>query len=188
MTKFLQQMIGGIPGAEGDKGRAGDDLDTLPPGLAALLGSRPPGVGFSPDSGSSASSGESVNEVSWKILHALSAVMLATYMAILTPFSGSQSPKATRASKDGMGDYDQRLFWIFATAELLLQSGRFFLEGGKGEQSGWMGTVARMLPKPWSGYAALLSRYSRIWTTIVEDAMVVVFVLGCVAWWNGAVG
>lgn len=85
------------------------------------------------------------------------------------------------------------LFFVFATAELILQSSRFLLErkggaGGVGQLGGWLGMLAGFLPEPYRGYLLLMRRYARIWGTVVEDAMVIVFVVGCVAWWNGAVG
>ena len=48
--------------------------------------------------------------------------------------------------------------------------------------------VGGMLREPYRTWLMLASRYSRIWSTVVEDGMVVVFVVGLVAWWRGAVG
>jgi len=61
------------------------------------------------------------------------------------------------------------------------------MERGKVAQGGILATVSNFLPMPYKGYVSLIARYSGIYTTIVEDAMVIVFVLGCVAWWHGAV-
>jgi len=47
-----------------------------------------------------------------------------------------------------------------------------------------MGTLAQVLPQPWAGYLRVVGRYSVIYTTVVADAMVVVFVLGVIAWWK----
>ncbi|KAL8915119.1 MAG: hypothetical protein Q9171_000422 [Xanthocarpia ochracea] len=181
MVRMLQQMMGGISGAEGD------DRNGLPPDLAALLGggvaAYEPGTAGQGKVGK----GESVEGYLWKIAHAVFALMLGIYITVVTTFNG--------ASYSGMktvpGSIDEetghRLFWIFATAEVVLQTSRYFLEKGTITQSGWIGMVTQMLPEPWKTYAGLVTRYSGIWTTVVEDAMIVVFVLGCVAWWKGAV-
>jgi hypothetical protein len=46
--------------------------------------------------------------------------------------------------------------------------------------------VAGILPAPYSGYVRTVGRYSVIYSTVVSDAMVVVFVLGATSWWRGA--
>lgn len=181
MVRMLQQMMGGMPGADGD------DQNGLPPGLAALLG----GGMSAPEPGAAAQGqygkGESVDGYLWKIIHAAFALVLGIYITAVTTFNGA----SYSATKTIPGNIDEetghRLFWIFATAEVVLQSSRYFLEKGKISQSGWIGMVTQILPEPWKTYAGLLTRYSGIWTTVVQDAMIVVFVLGCVAWWKGAV-
>lgn len=173
MMTMLQQMMeaSGIPSREaGQKGDIG-----LPPGLATMLGG---GTGMPPVEQKS-----NENAYRWKILHALLALALGIYITLATTFNGA------RFSQGG-SDIDEvgvKFFWAFATVELVLQSSRFFLERGHVSQEGLVGFLLRILPEPWRGWVALASRYSGIYTTIVQDAMVVVFVLGCVAWWKGAV-
>lgn len=182
MVRMLQQMMGGVPGIDGD------DQNGLPPGFAALLGG---GMSAAPESGTPAQGqhgkGESVDGYLWKIIHATFALVLGLYITAVTTFNGA----SYSATKTIPGSIDEetghRLFWIFATAEVVLQSSRYFLEKGKITQSGWIGMVTQILPEPWKTYAGLVTRYSGIWTTVVQDAMIVVFVLGCVAWWKGAV-
>jgi len=48
--------------------------------------------------------------------------------------------------------------------------------------------VEGMLPEPWRGWVRLGMRYRGIWGTVVEDGMVVVWVVGCVGWWRGMGG
>ncbi|KAL9123401.1 MAG: hypothetical protein Q9187_000040 [Circinaria calcarea] len=176
MMRILQQMMGGMPGgAEGT--REGAD-GGLPPGLAAMLG----GAGMGET--------ESVQQDNtfgsfWKIIHALFAFSLGIYITAMTSFSGSRLSRSTLVEREHIG---VQFFWVFATAELILQSSRFFLERGKAAQVGILATVAGFLPEPWKGYVGLVNRYSGIYTTIVEDAMAVVFVLGLVAWWQGLAG
>ncbi|KAL8758188.1 MAG: hypothetical protein Q9184_004007 [Pyrenodesmia sp. 2 TL-2023] len=180
MIRMLQQIMGGMPGAqESDQGG-------IPPGLDALLGSgggKFPGMpGQELDSGSTDRSA-----YLWKIVHAVFAFILGIYMTAVTTFNGAQFSRVPAVTKGTEGEVGTRLFWIFATTEVVLQGSRFALERGKTSQSGSMGMLMQFLPEPWRSYVGLVAQYSGIWTTIVEDAMVVVFVLGCVAWWRGAV-
>ena len=203
MMRILQQMMGGGMPGEGGGGAGG-----LPPGLAAMLGGGDPaGMGMG---GGGAEGGAQQQETTtsaslWKIVHALFALMLGIYVISTTPFTGSKLSRTASAvagmhagAGAGAGEEENiqtqpgvttNFFWLFATAELILQSSRFFIERGKVSQGGgMMGMVAGFLPEPWKGYLALVGRYRGIYTTVVEDAAVVVFVLGLVAWWGGGVG
>jgi len=173
MLRMLQQMMGGMPGGAAVNGGA----DGLPPGLAAMFGGGAP----------QAADGNKYSYI-WKIVHAIFALTLGVYVTAMTTFTGSRFSRTT-SFIDGAGvdDGGARIFWVFATAELVLQSTRFFIEQGRTSQSGVLGMVAGFLPEPWKGYVGLVGRYSGIWNTVVEDAMVVVFVLGVVAWSTGGV-
>lgn len=183
--KLLQQMMSGMSG--GGEGQGGSDGEGgLPPGLAAMLGAG--GMAGIPGMGGGQQAGSEYAYL-WKIVHAIFALVLGVYVTATShAFDGGVS----RGGVEDAGFQQQggiNVFWAFATAELILQSSRFFLEKGQGSQlAGWMGIVGNMLPEPWRGWIALAGRYSGIWSTIVEDGMVVVFVTGCVAWWKGAVG
>lgn len=200
MMRLLQQMMGGMGG---EAGTGGDG--SLPPGLAAMLGGMggagalgmPATGGSGQQQGASAVANKSAYV--WRILHALSALMLGIYLvshasfassARLTPGRSTASPPASPVS--GNVEADQpvvNMFWIFATAELMLQGSRFFLEQGRdGSQGGWVQMIGGILPEPWRGWARLAGQYSGIWKTLVEDAMVVIFVLGIVGWWRGMEG
>ncbi len=178
LSRILQSMMGGMgEGGSSSPGRS----DGLPPGLATLLGASAPaeqGAGAQEEYG-----------YIWKIVHAAFALSLAVYIARMTAFSGSRLSRTKVGFIDGSirDDLGVRFFWIFATAELVLQSSRFFIERGRATQSGLLGTVAGFLPEPYKGYLGLVGRYSGIWNTVVQDAMIVIFVLGCVAWWKGTV-
>ena len=184
LTKILQQVMGGggMPGAEG-QGREGEG--GLPPGLAAMMGAG--GMGMPGMGGAPTTEHEDTYAYLWKIVHAVLALILGIYVtATSRAFNGHFS----RGGIAGTGhEGGVNVFWLFATAELVLQGSRFFLEKGTGSQlGGWMGIAGSMLPEPWKGYVRLAARYSGVWSTVVEDGMVVVFVLGCVAWWKGAAG
>ncbi|KAL8728755.1 MAG: hypothetical protein Q9166_005187 [cf. Caloplaca sp. 2 TL-2023] len=181
MVQMLQQMMGSMPGAEtGEQGG-------LPPGLAALLGGGTAAGSGTTGAQGQRGEGDGVDGYLWKIVHAVFALLTGIYITAVTTFNGalfSGAETTVKRTNEGTG---YRLFWIFATAEVVLQSSRYFLEKGKISQSGWMGMVTQVLPEPWKTYAGLVARYSGIWTTVVEDAMIMVFVLGCVAWWKSAV-
>ena len=195
--RLLQQMMGGIGGEPG-----ADQDGALPPGLAAMLGGMgsggAAGMPGAQQQGASAARDKSVYV--WRILHALSALMLGIYLVSHASFTSSAArltlgrstapPPASSAS--GSIDTNQptvNMFWIFATAELVLQGSRYFLdpEAGRG-QAGWLQLIGGILPEPWRGWSRLAGQYSGIWKTLVEDAMVVVFVMGIVGWWRGLAG
>ncbi len=153
----------------------------LPPGMAAMLSGEAPGT---TGAGSVVQEQKQNNAYLWRIIHAMFALALGIYIISMTPFSGVKFSRIDpSADMEGVG---VQFFWAFATAELVLQSSRFFLEQGQVSPTGWVGFLIGVLPQPWKGWLALGSRYSGIYTTVVQDAMVVVFVLGCVAWWKGA--
>ena len=206
MMKMLSQLMGGMPqGENGEEGGGG-----LPPGLAAMLGGMPggmPGMG-----GAAQGQGKKEDKYAyvWRIVHAIVAVGLGVWVcASSSAFAagggfgrgqrGGGRPGGVVLETDqdgtlgqggGAGGGGVNVFFAFATVELILQSSRFFLEKGDsgGQLGGWIGMGAGFLPEPYRGYVRLVGRYARIWGTVVEDAMVVVFVVGCVAWWEGAVG
>lgn len=180
MMKMLQQMMGGMSGAEG---QGGTGEGGLPPGLAAMLGA---GGGMAGMGGPPATTQDRYGYL-WKIVHAIFALLLGIYV---TTTSHAFTGDISRGGISGAGHEGGRnVFWAFATTELVLQSSRFFLEKGGGAQfGGWTGIVMNMLPEPYKGWLMLAARYSGIWSTIVEDGMVVIFVVGVVAWWKGAVG
>ena len=175
MVRILQQMLGGAGGAPGQGGGNGG----LPPALAAMLGAQ---GGGAPGQGQDMSPEQKKGRDIWKIIHAVMAFSLGIYIIWTTPFSGSQLARVGVVKGE---EAVQNFFWVFATAELLLQSTRWFLEGGRTIPAGMMGMVLGMLPEPFKTYASLAVRYSGIFTQLITDAVTVVFVLGVVAWWRG---
>lgn len=194
MMGLLQQMMGGgssIPG--------GAPAGGLPPELAALLGGGIAGA----DAGVVGQEQVGLDRHAdlWKVVHALLALALGVYITTVTTFSGARFLRADTAEASGGGSGEAllkpsiavvrfRFFWAFATAELGLQSARFFLDRGRRDRlaGGWLRFVVHALPESWAGWVVLGGRYAAIYTTVVQDAMVVVFVLGVVAWWRGDVG
>lgn len=188
IAQMLQHLMGGISGAE-----EGEQHGGLPAGLAALLGGTGDGAG-GPGAAGQGQRGKAItmDAYFWKIIHAMLACALGVYIVAVTTFNGAQffSHLDTFEGRGRDGEREavgKRLFWIFATAEVVLQSSRFFLEKGMTSTSGFLGMATQIMPEPWKSYVGLVSRYSGIWFTVVEDAMVVVFVLGLSVWWKGAV-
>lgn len=134
----------------------------------------------------------------WRIIHAIFALSLGLYITFTTSFTGTKFEREqsiyNSKGRDPLSDdfyggvmkgETIKVFWIFATMEILLQTSRFFFDRGAIQHAGWLGMVVGFLPEPWKGYVAVLSRYARIWTTLRTDIMTLVFVLGVCAWWKG---
>ncbi|KAH6682960.1 hypothetical protein B0J14DRAFT_135136 [Halenospora varia] len=172
MMKMLQQMMGGMGGMPGEgaggmpsfPGMPGQPTATAPADPYAYI---------------------------WRIIHAVFALGLGLYIAFTTTFTGTllereRSGLAYSTGKDsGLSPGSIHFFYIFATAEVLLQTSRFFMEKGAIQPGGILGTIMGFLPPPYKGYLGLAARYFRIWTTVSGDAMTCVFVLGVCAWLRG---
>ena len=120
-------------------------------------------------------------EFLWRIVHAMFSFLLGLYAVSTLSFTGSSLSRSAYVT-DSLGP---RLFWMFATAEVVLQTTRYFVDRGKLPPSGWMGKLSAFLPEPFAGYIRVLNRYSITYTTVVSDALVVLFILGVTAWWRG---
>ena len=199
MLALLQQMMSASrPGqaaaavADGSAtapSLGGPSFDGLPPGLAAMLGGGGAGGGAGGISGTEGEAIPAKNVYAWKIAHALFSLCLGVYILWTHSFSGTLSARMRVGGGGDVGSETARdarasVFWVFVTAELGLQGARYLLEGGAVEQ-GMVKSVAGFLPQPWKRRVELGSRYVGIWTTVVQDAFVVVFLLGVVAWWRG---
>ncbi|CAO2650848.1 Nn.00g091450.m01.CDS01 [Neocucurbitaria sp. VM-36] len=190
MMAMMQQMLGGgagaFPAMPGDPGQPGAGPANLPPGLANL---------FSTMNGGGAAAAEPSPEQSsawiWRLVHSAFSLGLAIYIVLHTPFTGSKLSRDNVLEDDWTAQSTPaqnfaHFFYLFATFEVVLQSSRYFVEKGQLQGSGILSTVAGILPAPYSGYVRTIGRYSVIYSTIVSDAMVVVFVLGATSWWRGA--
>lgn len=187
---MLQQLMGGsaVIGEGRRRGqRGGGNQGGLTPGLAAMLGGAE-GAESEQGLGQGQRQPSDRSAYAWRVIHAFLALALGVYMVSMTAFSGARFSRRAEGGTVG-NDVGVRFFWAFATTQLTLQSTRYFLERGQAPVShgGWFGMVLGILPEPWRGWVLLLSRYSVIYSTVVQDAMVVVFVLGCAAWWVGTV-
>ena len=179
MMSQLTSMMGGNPQDPNDPNQP----PQLPPMLQAMMGG-----GMGAEAAAAPTTGSAYL---WRIAHALFAASLAFYVSLTSTFTGSKMARTVSSYQDassyGLGS---RLFIIFTSAELVLQSSRFFLEKGQLKGSGWLAMIANsgFVPEPYAQYVRTLGRYIGIVQTVVSDGLVVVFVLGIMAWWNGAVG
>lgn len=181
MMKMMQQIMGMQGGQDpNNPNAAGDDLPQMAQMLSTMMG----GGGMGGAGQQQPSTGSAYL---WRIVHALSALIIAVYIALTTTFNGSKLARSENVFIQDAGYSLGRPFYIFATLELVLQTTRYFLEKGQLQGSGILATVANsgFVPEPWAQLIRTVGRYSTIYTTIVSDAMVVVFVLGAVAWWKG---
>lgn len=190
MMQMMQQMLrGGAGGEPGGGGAPGGGDDPMMKMMQAMMGMNGAGGG-APGQAAQQQKQTSTAYV-WRIVHAVFSFGLAAYVALTSTFDGSKLSRSAAAfgqdHDDEAAAVGRRLFYIFATVEVMLQTTRFFVERGQLQQGGIMGTLATVLPEPFAGYVRLAGRYSVIYTTVVADAMAVVFVLGVMAWWKGMV-
>jgi hypothetical protein len=176
MVKMMQQVMGLMGGDPKDPNAKPPEI---PPMMKAMLGGPATEDEAPPATGS---------VYMWRIVHAIFAFILATYMALTSTFNGSKMARSQSVYTDEEGyGFGRRLFLIFCTAELILQSSRYFVEKGQLQGPGLFAKVANsgVLPEPWAGYVRVLGRYVAIAQTIFADAMVIIFVFGVLAWWRG---
>ncbi len=179
MAQMVQQMLGGA--GFGANARDGP----IPPAFANILG------GLSEQQEQQQHQQEHSKRSTaymWRLLHGVFSLSLALYIALFASnFDGSklQRTRSDFASDTVDSPAIHRSFWaLFATAELCLQVSRYFVERGQLPPSSLAGGLARFLPDPWAGYVRLFGRYGVIYSTVVADAMIVVFVLGMISWWK----
>ena len=177
MVKMMQQVMGLMGGDPNDPNAKPLEI---PPMMKAMLGGGQATAEDAPPATGSV--------YMWRIVHAIFAFILATYMALTSTFNGSIMARSQSVYTEEAGyGFGRRLFLIFCTAELLLQSSRYFVEKGQLQGPGLFAKVANsgIIPEPWAGYIRVIGRYVAIAKTIFADAMVIIFVFGVLAWWRG---
>lgn len=178
MVKMMQQMVGLMGGNP-------DDPNAKPPEIPFALKALMGGGGQTTKEEAPPATGSAYM---WRIVHAVFAIVLASYIAITSTFNGTKLSRSgvvyTEEAGYGLG---RRLFLMFCTAELLLQSSRYFAEKGQLQGNGILAKVANsgVVPEPYAGYVRMVGRYIGILQTIIADAMLIVFVFGVLAWWQG---
>jgi GET complex subunit GET2 len=171
LMKMMAQMMGG-----GGPGGGGPSF----PGMPSMPGMMPQQQAATPDPYTSL----------WRLLHALVALGLGLYVAILTPFTGTKVERERHALAHVAGaddEYEHRkrlFFWVFATAEAGLLTMRLFLDKSRAPPPGIVWTVVGFLPEPFKGYATVALRYGQIFSTVRADILACMFVLGVCSWWR----
>ncbi|KAI1357477.1 hypothetical protein F5Y08DRAFT_159928 [Xylaria arbuscula] len=177
MMQMLQKMMaGGMPGgADGSNPLAGMGLEGL---LGGAGGSNPMQQGQQIEQNKSANL--------WRILHAIFALGLGIYVALSTTFTGSKVERDTDNLQStgvlGAQNLDQArawFFYVFTSVETVLLTSRFMMERSAGfTPTGWTWTITGMLSDPIRGYARHALRYAQLFTTVRNDALFCVFVMG----------
>lgn len=177
MVKMMQQMMGMMGGNPDDPNSAANEL---PAALKAMMsGQGQPQQPPSPPSSSL---------YVWRIVHAVFALSLATFIALTSTFNGSKLARSQSVYSDETGyGIGPRLFVLFCTAELILQSTRYFVEKGQLQGPGILAKIANsgFVPEPYASYVRQVGRYITIAQTIFQDALLVIFCFGAIAWWKG---
>ncbi|KAF1345517.1 hypothetical protein BDV97DRAFT_385212 [Delphinella strobiligena] len=183
MMRMMQQMLSGGGGGfpqMGDPNDPTNPMNDLPPFMKNLMSAQQ-----ETQAQDAAPRSNSANI--WRVIHAVFAVLLAGYIALAGTFNGTKLSRAESVDSEFDAVAGPRLFYLFATVELVLQTSRYFLEKGQLQGSGMLATIANsgLVPEPWGGYVRVVGRYSVIAQTVLGDALTVVFVLGVAAWWRG---
>lgn len=179
MMKMMQQMMGSMGGDPNDPNAKQPEV---PPWMASLLKG---GGGQQQDQ---TKEPETSSAYLWRVVHALFAFILAFYICLTSTFNGSKLARNqsvyTEEAGYGLGP---RLFVIFTSAELVLQSTRYFLEKGQLQGGGPLAKIANsgFVPEPYANYIRIGGRYIGIAQTLFKDMMCIIFVMGAMAWWNG---
>ncbi|KAI1426359.1 hypothetical protein F5Y12DRAFT_293147 [Xylaria sp. FL1777] len=177
MMQMLQKMMaGGMPGAaEGSNPFAGMGLEGL---LGGAGGPSPVQQGQPVE--------QNKNTNLWRILHAIFALGLGIYVAFSTTFTGTKVERDTDSLEStgvlGAQNLEQTrawFFYVFTSVETVLLTSRYMMERGAGfTPSGWTWTITGMLSDPIKGYARHALRYAQIFSTVRNDALFCVFVMG----------
>ncbi|KAI0972851.1 hypothetical protein F4678DRAFT_459708 [Xylaria arbuscula] len=180
MMQMLQKMMaGGMPGgADGSNPLAGMGLEGLLGGLGGAGGANPMQQGQQTEQNKTANL--------WRILHAIFAVGLGIYVAFSTTFTGTKVERETDGLQStgvlGAQNLEQARVWffyVFTSVETVLLTSRYMTERSAGfTPSGWTWTITGMLSDPLRAYARHALRYAQIFTTVRNDALFCVFVMG----------
>lgn len=128
----------------------------------------------------------------WRIIHALWAIFLGIYIAKITQYNGTEIER--ERSFLGFDNVDDNLllfatspknfFYLFITIEAILLGTQYFLDREDSKPAGILGMLIGALQEPMKGYLQLGFRYMNIWSSVSQDALICLFVLGAFAWWR----
>ncbi|GAP83728.1 putative sad1 interacting factor 1 protein [Rosellinia necatrix] len=176
MQLLQKMMAGGMPdGADGSNPFAGMGLEGL---LGAAGGSN------TTQPGQQVEQGKNLNL--WRILHAIFALGLGIYVTLSTTFTGTKIERDTDDLRStgvlGAQNLEQArawFFYVFTSVEAVLLTSRYMVEREAGfTPTGWAWTITGMLPNRMKNYSRHALRYSQIFTTVRNDALFCIFVMG----------
>ena len=179
--KMMSQMMGGMGGLPGmpppGQGNDPSSASPFPGGMPNPF--QPPQQPVSSDPYTSL----------WRLLHAIVALGLGVYIALLTGFTGTKHERERETNPtdplaDANEEHKKMFFWVFATAETMLLTTRFFLDKRRAPPPGFLNTILGFLPEPYKGYVEVALRYVQMASTVRADILGCMFVLGVCAWWN----
>ncbi|ORX47067.1 hypothetical protein DM01DRAFT_1386061 [Hesseltinella vesiculosa] len=179
-------MFGGDPMAMFGGGNMDDMFRQggMPPGLLSAMtgaaGTMPAGMPGTTPPGPASPLDPTVKY--WNLLHLTSMVLLGFY-AVWMEWSNAGLDRLASLLNHS-SDYTVQgghvpLFWYFATMELGLQSARFFYQKGQIATVSTLGALATQLPPPLNQIVTIFLRYRLIWTCLVQDISVLLFIIGC---------
>ncbi|ROV89230.1 hypothetical protein VMCG_09883 [Cytospora schulzeri] len=203
MLGFDPSMMGGGPGA--GPGAGPDGEDPMMKMLTQMLGpgAVPPNFGGANGAGAGnpfaamggmqppqqQAAAPDTYAAMWRLLHFVLAAGLGLYIALLTSFGGSKIEReraafaATGGAQDDEDVMRRYFFWTFGTAETILLTTRFMLDGRRGAPPGILGTIMGFVPEgKMKSIVGTGLKYSRIFSTVRSDILVCVFVLGICSW------
>lgn len=125
----------------------------------------------------------------WRLLHTALALGLGLYIALWTTFRGTKGERTLGLVEEGEETARKRFFYAFATAEAVLLTTRYFVEGTGGGGAGGGGVLGMVVgflpPGPAKEWVEMGMRYARVLGTVRGDVLVCVFVLGVCSWVRG---
>ncbi|KAK8086891.1 hypothetical protein PG994_001865 [Apiospora phragmitis] len=117
----------------------------------------------------------------WRIIHAVFALGLGVYVALSTTFTGLKSERDMLALHDDE-DLRKSASVFFLPVLAILLTSRYFLDKHRSPPSGIAWTLVGFLPSPLSSGIRHALRYGQMFSTVRNDALVCVFVLGVCCW------
>lgn len=185
MMEMLQKMMGGgLPGGLPGGADAANLLAGT--GLESFLGAAG-GPGQPQQQQQQQQTEQSKAGNLWRILHAIFALGLGIYVALSTTYTGT---KVERDADDlqstgmlGAQNLEEARAWffhIFMSVEAVLLTSRYMVERSATgfAQPDWKWTVTGFLPDPFKRYSRHILRYAQLFTTVRNDALFCVFVMG----------
>ncbi|KAG2210539.1 hypothetical protein INT47_002481 [Mucor saturninus] len=118
----------------------------------------------------------------WGLLHLVSMIMLGVY-AVYFEWTKAGADRFAHLlySNVGVANYPAvhvPLFWYFVTLELCMQSARLFYQKGTMPPTSTIASMATQLPYPFGNIVTIFLRYRLIWSCLVQDICVLVFIIG----------